>query len=93
MSLPCLVLLHEPTLFCFEYLAMSGIGWALRPYLSVPSVTWYDHKEAGGMGQGPLNTSSIFSILVPWVQAIPTGRVGYQRLNESWKFREFPRIL
>lgn len=55
----CSMSLHYFSLF--ESLAVSGVGWAPRPFLSVMR---YDHKEAVGVGWGLLNTSSIFSILV-----------------------------
>lgn len=55
----CRMSLHYFSLF--ESLAVSGVGWAPRPFLSVMRD---DHKEAVEVWWGLLNTSSIFSIPV-----------------------------
>lgn len=55
---------------------MSNVVWALRPFLCAPSVTWYDHKEAGGTGSEPLDTSSVSSIPVPGHSQYPLGGRG-----------------
>ena len=69
------------------------IGWAPRPLLSVPNVTWCDNKEPGGMGWGGHWTPPVYSPSrflgigsTTWEAEVP---------EAAWKlpFRESPRIL
>lgn len=88
---PCLMLLHELTLFFFVWV-FGYVWYRLGPEAISQCDGWYDHKEAGGVGWGPLNISSIFSIPVPgyrqyhWEAEMP-------KAARKLQFWELPSIL